>query len=159
MLYIMGKEIERKFLVNDKIHELLPKLSSSYCCQTYLASDDDKVMRVRILGEKGYLTIKSKVVGISRHEFEYEIPLADAKKMIELFGEKVIEKTRYLVPIEKHLWEIDVFEGKNKGLIVAEVELTSEEEQFETPNWISEEVSGEAKYYNNNLQENPYLNW
>jgi CYTH domain-containing protein len=159
MLYIMGKEIERKFLVNDKIHELLPKLSSSYCCQTYLASDGDKVVRARILGEKGYLTIKSKVVGISRHEFEYEIPLADAKKMIELFGEQVIEKTRYLIPTENHLWEIDVFEGKNKGLIVAEIELTSEEDQFETPTWISEEVSGEAKYYNNNLQENPYSDW
>lgn len=155
----MGKEIERKFLVNDKINAVIKIATSNHCSQTYLASDNEKVVRVRIMGEKGFLTIKSKVVGISRHEFEYEIPLADATKMIELFGVQVIEKRRYLIPIENHTWEIDVFEGKNKGLTIAEIELQSEDEQFELPEWIQEEVTGDVKYYNNNLQKHPYSSW
>lgn len=155
----MGKEIERKFLVNDKIHDLLPEVNSLYCCQTYLSSDKEKVVRVRVLGEKGFLTIKSKVIGISRHEFEYEIPLAEAKQMINLFGNQVIEKTRYLIPIKDHTWEIDVFDGLNKGLIIAEIELDSEEEKFSLPDWVLEEVTGDVKYYNNNLQKEPYTTW
>lgn len=155
----MGKEIERKFLVNDKINKILTKVNSLYCCQTYLVSDTEKVVRIRILGKKGYLTIKSKVTGISRHEFEYEIPLDEAKKMIDLFGEQVIEKTRYIVPIKNHTWEIDVFEGLNKGLIIAEIELNAEEEEFDLPNWVLKEVSGDIKYYNNNLQQNPFMSW
>lgn len=155
----MGKEIERKFLVNDKIQHILSKVSSLYCCQTYLASDKEKVVRVRVLGDKGFLTIKSKVIGISRHEFEYEIPLTEAKKMIDLFGEQVIEKTRYLISLKNHTWEVDVFEGLNKGLIVAEIELSSEKEQFDIPDWVSKEVTGDLRYYNNNLQKEPFVNW
>lgn len=155
----MAKEIERKFLVKESIIETLKSASSSYCSQTYLSSDEEKVVRVRVLGNKGFITIKSKVVGISRHEFEYEIPLDDAKQMIDLFGFKVIEKTRYLIPVNNHTWEVDVFEGQNKGLIIAEIELESEEEEFAIPNWVSEEVTGDVKYYNNNLQNLPYSSW
>ena len=155
----MGQEIERKFLVNEKIYKAITTASSNYCSQTYLTSDSEKVVRVRVLSEKGFITIKSKVVGISRHEFEYEIPLADAKEMIKLFGVQVIEKTRYLIPIKNHTWEVDIFEGLNKGLIIAEIELSSEEETFELPEWIKEEVTGDIKYYNNTLQENPYSTW
>ncbi len=155
----MGKEIERKFLVNDKLDEALKTANSNYCSQSYLSTDKDKVVRVRVLGEKGFLTIKSKVEGISRHEFEYEIPITDAKEMIDLFGQNVIEKTRYLITYNKHIWEIDIFEGKNKGLIIAEIELNSENEHFEIPNWIDKEVTGEEQYYNSNLQNNPYSSW
>jgi len=155
----MGKEIERKFLVNKNIEEALKKAESNYCSQSYLSTDENKVVRVRVLGKKGFLTIKSKVEGISRHEFEYEIPIEDAKQMIELFGENVIEKTRYLIPYNKHVWEVDIFEGKNKGLIIAEIELNAENESFSTPNWIDKEVTGDIRYYNSNLQNNPYLSW
>lgn len=155
----MGQEIERKFLVNDKIREALAKVNSKYCSQTYLSSDSDKVVRVRILGEQGFITIKSKVTGISRHEFEYQIPIVDAQNMIDLFGVQVIEKTRFLIPIKKHTWEVDVFEGLNKGLIVAEIELDSEEEKFDLPDWVEKEVTGDVKYYNNNLQNHPYSSW
>jgi len=155
----MGQEIERKFLVKNKITEILKEIQPNYCNQTYLTSDDEKVVRVRIMGKKGYLTIKSKVIGISRHEFEYEKPLTDAKKMINLFGNQVIEKTRYLIPIKSHTWEVDVFEGINKGLIIAEIELDSEDEYFDTPDWILKEVTGEVKYYNNKLQSHPYSSW
>jgi len=155
----MGKEIERKFLVNEKLTEVLKTAESKYCKQSYLSTDENKVVRVRVLGEKGFLTIKSKVEGISRHEFEYEIPISDAKKMIALFGQNVIEKTRYLIPYENHTWEVDVFEGENKGLVIAEIELQSEDESFSIPNWIAKEVTGDAKYYNSNLQSKPYYSW
>jgi len=156
----MGKEIERKFLV-DKIElkKVLGRVESNYCAQTYLSKDEDKVIRVRVLGNKGFLTIKSKVTGISRDEFEYEIPLTEAQQMISIFGTSVIEKTRYYIPIDNHTWEVDVFEGENKGLIVAEIELSSESELFEKPIWIIKEVTGDLKYYNSNLQTNPFLNW
>jgi len=155
----MGKEIERKFLVNEKLTKVLKTAESKYCNQSYLSTDENKVVRVRVLGEKGFLTIKSKVEGISRHEFEYEIPISDAKKMIALFGQNVIEKTRYLIPYENHTWEVDVFEGENKGLVIAEIELQSEDESFSIPNWIAKEVTGDAKYYNSNLQSKPYYSW
>ncbi len=155
----MGKEIERKFLVNEKLKEVLKTQRHEYCSQSYLSTDKEKVVRIRILGRKGFLTIKSKVEGISRHEFEYEIPIDDAEKMIALFGKNKIEKTRYFIPYKNHLWEVDVFEGENKGLIIAEIELTNENESFVKPTWIAKEVTGEAKYYNSNLQSNPYVSW
>ena len=155
----MGQEIERKFLVNNDIQNIISETNSKYCSQTYLSSDNEKVVRIRVLADKGFITIKSKVTGISRHEFEYEIPLTDAKKMIDLFGEQVIEKTRYFIPIKNHTWEVDIFEGQNKGLIIAEIELNSEDEKFELPHWIEKEVTGDVKYYNNNLQNTPYSVW
>ncbi len=156
----MSKEIERKFLVNNEdIQEVLNISESKYCAQTYLSKDEYKIVRVRILDEKGFLTIKSKVTGISRDEFEYEIPFEEAQQMIRLFGKSVIEKTRYLYPIGEHTWEIDVFDGQNKGLIVAEIELDSENEVFKKPAWLTKEVTGDPKYYNSNLQSNPFQSW
>lgn len=155
----MGKEIERKFLVNDKVKLYLNDADSNFCIQTYISSDSEKIVRARVLEDKGFITIKSKVVGFSRHEFEYEIPKADALELIELFGNNVIEKTRYLIPHGNHTWEVDLFSGLNNGLIVAEIELNSENEQFELPEWIDKEVSGDVKYYNNNLQKKPFCEW
>ena len=155
----MAKEIERKFLVNEQINKYLSNDNAHFCSQTYITSDSEKIVRARILGNKGFLTIKSKVTGITRHEFEYEIPITDAQQLIKLFGHNVIEKKRYLIPYKNHTWEVDVFSGLNQGLIVAEIELESEQEQFELPAWIDKEVTGELKYYNNNLQKHPFCQW
>lgn len=155
----MNQEIERKFLVNHTKWNQLTKEEGTYLKQSYLSTNPDKTIRVRVLGEKGFITIKGKQVGLTRPEFEYEIPLQDAIKMIDLFGENVIEKTRYNIHIKNHLWEVDVFDGDNKGLIVAEIELSSETETFEKPNWIEKDVSKEPKYYNSNLQNSPFSTW
>ncbi len=155
----MAKEIERKFLVNQQISDFLENSHALFCSQTYISSDSEKIVRARVLGDKGFLTIKSKVTGITRHEFEYEIPKAEAIQLINLFGHNVIEKTRHIIPYKNHTWEVDVFSGLNQGLIVAEIELKSEEEQFELPEWAEKEVTGDLKYYNNNLQKNPYCKW
>lgn len=155
----MPKEIERKFLVNDKISNFLNSEDSKFCSQTYISNDEQKVVRARVLGEKGFITIKSSVIGITRHEFEYEIPKEDALQLINLFGENVIEKTRYIIKNAEHDWEVDIFSGLNEGLIIAEIELLKEDEKFEIPEWIDQEVTGDIKYYNSNLQVTPYSKW
>jgi CYTH domain-containing protein len=155
----MNQEIERKFLVNKSLWKKVNKPEGLYLKQTYLSTNPDKTIRVRVLGEKGFITLKGRAKGLIRPEFEYEVPLQDAQQMIDLFGETVIEKTRYEINFENHLWEIDVFDGDNKGLIVAEIELTSETERFEKPDWLSKEVSEDTKYFNSNLQSNPYIHW
>ena len=109
--------------------------------QSYLSQNPDCTVRIRIKNDKGFLTIKGKSIGISRSEFEYEIPLADANQMIETLSEKTLYKDRYNIPFGKHLWEVDVFQGKLEGLIIAEIELSSEDESFEKPEWILEDVS------------------
>jgi CYTH domain-containing protein len=155
----MNQEIERKFLVNKSLWKKVNKPEGLYLKQTYLSTNPDKTIRVRVLGEKGFITLKGRAKGLIRPEFEYEVPLEDAIQMIDLFGETVIEKTRYEINFKNHLWEIDVFDGANKGLIVAEIELTSETEKFVKPDWLSKEVSEEPKYFNANLQETPYNEW
>ncbi len=155
----MAKEIERKFLVNDAVFSILEKIENQYCQQAYLCNDNRKIIRVRLLGNKGFITIKSRVVGITRNEFEYEVPFEEAQQMIELFGENTITKKRYYIPYGSHTWEVDVFSGENEGLIIAEIELTNEQETFELPNWVEKEVTGEEKYYNANLQQFPYTKW
>ena len=119
----------------------------------------DKTIRVRVLGEKGFITIKGTTIAFTKPEFEYEIPLEDAKEMIGMFGEKLIDKVRYLFPMGNHTWEVDVFYGDNAGLIVAEIELTSEDENFSKPEWVDQEVTGDLRYSNSSLQGNPYCNW
>ncbi len=155
----MAKEIERKFLVNDAVFSVLEKAENQYCQQAYLCSDDEKVIRVRLLRDKAFLTIKSKVIGITRNEFEYEIPFNEAQQMIELFGEQTIAKKRYYIPYGQHTWEVDVFMGENEGLIIAEVELSDEQETVELPEWVDKEVTGDKKYYNANLQQYPFTEW
>lgn len=154
----MGIEIERKFLVHS---DKLPKLTNGYTIkQGYIPTRDFTTVRIRIQNKEAYLTIKGKSQGASRLEFEYTIPLSDAESMIEsLCATSLIDKIRYLLVHEGHTWEIDVFEGLNKGLILAEIELASEDEVFVLPNWVTEEVTHDVRYFNSQLIENPYLKW
>lgn len=155
----MNIEIERKFLVNKKIWNDLEKPKGKKCRQTYLLSNPDKVVRIRILGDKGFITIKGRQNGLTRAEFEYEIPINDANEMINLFGTNIIEKTRYNIQHKSMVWEVDVFDKLNEGLIIAEIELVHEDESFKIPEWVAEEVSNDIRYYNSNLHKNPYKTW
>lgn len=152
----MNIEIERKFLLkNDNWRELA---EGTHYAQCYL-NQKKSTIRVRIAGEHGYITIKGKTQSFSRKEFEYEIPLEDAKELFEFSHTAVVEKYRYKIPIGKHIWEVDEFLGDNKGLVIAEIELNSEDEEFDKPEWIGAEVTGDKRYYNSHLAENPYKNW
>jgi adenylate cyclase len=153
----MATEIERKFLVNKGLWQPIAK--GKKIAQGYLQHDVNKVVRVRIIGEQGFLTIKGKNDGISRLEFEYEIPLVDAQELLLLCNKGVIEKTRYEVSFEGFLWEVDEFEGENGGLLLAEVELASISENPDLPHWIKEEVSNDKRYFNSYLSVNPFKSW
>ena len=154
----MAQEIERKFRVaNDDWRAMAS--SSSSLKQGYLSSSAEATVRVRLEDNLGTLTIKSKTKGITRNEFEYAIPAQEAKELLMLCSGPLIEKTRYRIPQENHTWEIDVFEGDNDGLIIAEIELTSEDDYFVKPQWLGEEVSGDSRYYNSNLATHPYVKW
>ena len=154
----MGIEIERKFLIDT---EKLGTLENGYQIkQGYIQTVDYTTVRVRIRDKDAFLTIKGKSEGATRLEFEYPIPLKDANDMLDnLCQTSFIDKTRYLLKHEGHVWEIDIFEGENKGLVVAEIELKSEDEAFTFPNWVTQEVTDDNRYFNSNLIENPYLNW
>lgn len=151
-------EIERKFLVkNTNYREGAIKNSMK---QGYIANSPKKSIRVRIGDTKAFLNIKGAITGITRPEFEYEIPLSDAVELLERFAEgPIIEKIRYVVEYEGFKWEIDEFGGENQGLIVAEIELSSEEEYFEKPSWIGEEVTNDLRYLNTNLSIHPFKTW
>ncbi|MCG6862883.1 MAG: CYTH domain-containing protein [Chromatiaceae bacterium] len=155
----MGVEIERKFLVkNDSWRSNVE--SEARVVQGYLASDAHLTIRVRLKGEAAFLTIKGATSGITRSEYEYPIPVGDAEAMLrELAPSPAIEKTRYKLRCGNHLWELDVFAGENAGLVMAEVELGSEQEVFAMPEWAGEEVSDDRRYYNANLAKNPYRRW
>ena len=154
----MAVEIERKFLIkNDSWKEAVHK--SLICKQGYLVSDRDKTVRIRIMGEKAFLTIKGPTEGISRSEFEYEIPMTDAAGMLRLCSDLPVEKTRHLIEHGGMTWELDVFEAANRGLIMAEIELKSEDQPFDLPQWAGEEVSGEERYFNGYLSKHPYSLW
>lgn len=154
----MPTEIERKFLVKNT--SWMNGVSPTYYCQGYIPTLNKATVRVRIGGDKAYLCIKSSVVNISRSEFEYPIPAEEAKDILNsLCAKPVIEKNRYKIRIGDLLWEIDVFEKENKGLIVAEVELKRERQKIELPEWILKEVTGDAKYYNSMLVKYPYSQW
>ena len=154
----MAVEIERKFLIDTN---KLPTLKNGYQIkQGYIQTVDHTTVRVRIKDKDAFLTIKGKSEGATRLEFEYPIPLNDANEMLEnLCNTSVIDKTRYLVKYEGHTWEVDIFEGENKGLVIAEIELKSEDEVFTLPDWVTKEVTNDIRYFNSNLIENPYLNW
>lgn len=155
----MAKEIERKFLVNGDAWRARAQAGVPYV-QGYLCEPNTASVRVRIEGQVARLNIKGATLGISRHEYEYEIPRADADEMLRtLCTGPLIEKTRYHVEHGNHVWEIDVFAGDNAGLIVAEIELDREDEIFEKPEWLGSEVSHDARYYNVMLAKNPYKNW
>jgi adenylate cyclase len=155
----MGIEIERKFLVtNDSWHEAAgPGIPIK---QGYLVGGKDASVRVRLQGDTANLNIKSATLGVRRQEFEYPIPLADAEVLLNTLCQRpIIEKMRYLVTYANKQWEIDVFEGDNAGLIVAELELQDESEQYESPSWLGEEVSHDPRYYNTCLSQHPFKDW
>lgn len=155
----MGREIERKFLVRGEYKS--QAYASSRIVQGYICSARGRTVRVRIRDTKGYLTIKgaSDAAGMSRYEWEREIPLAEAEELMKLCEPGVIDKTRYLVRSGRHVFEVDEFYGDNQGLVVAEVELTSETEPFEKPAFIGREVTGDVRYYNSQLMKHPYAEW
>ncbi|MCH8477108.1 MAG: CYTH domain-containing protein [Wenzhouxiangella sp.] len=154
----MGTEIERKFRVTG--HQYRDLAVGTRYRQAYLSTDKERVVRVRVVDDQAWLTIKGKTRGVSRTEFEYEIPVTDAVDMLEnLCQQPIIDKTRYRLPLAEHVWEIDEFHGVNNGLIVAEIELSSEDESFEKPDWLGEEVSGDPRYFNANLIAHPYRDW
>ena len=154
----MGKEIERKFLVKGEAWKSLAK--GRHYRQGYLNSAKERTVRIRTIDDKAFLTVKGPTVGVTRPEFEYPIPFEDCTAMLDLLAEKpIIEKTRYKIPMGNHVWEVDEFFGVNAGLVVAEIELGAEDEAFEKPEWIGEEVSGDPRYFNSNLVKNPYTTW
>lgn len=153
----MGAEIERKFrVVSDTWRDGTPGVRIA---QGYLTQDPDRTVRVRVAGEKGYLTIKGRSKGISRAEFEYEIPVMEAQELLLLCLPSVIDKTRHRVPHGGHVWEVDVFHGENTGLIIAEVELENETISPEIPAWVGEDVSADTRYFNSCLARDPFTKW
>ena len=155
----MPFEIERKFLVKGDFKSMA--YAHSRIKQGYICSGGGRTVRVRIRGDKGYLTIKgpSDKAGLARYEFETEIPVADASDLMRLCEPGVIDKTRYLVRSGAHIFEVDEFYGDNEGLVIAEVELGAEDEAFEKPDFIGREVTGDRRYYNSHLRRNPYCLW
>lgn len=154
----MGTEIERKFLLVGDSWRALAK-GTKYR-QGYLNSTKERVVRVRTIDDKGYLTIKGITTGATRVEYEYDIPENDATAMLDdLCEQPIIEKNRYKIDFAGFIWEVDEFFGENQGLVVAEVELESEEQSFEKPEWVGEEVTGDPKYFNSNLILNPFTKW
>ena len=154
----MAQEIEKKFLVAGEFKESAKK--ATRITQGYLSSVPERTVRVRVKGEKGYITVKGigNDSGASRFEWEKEIPVEDVRDLLKICEPGVIDKTRYLVDCDGHTFEVDEFYGDNEGLVVAEVELGDENEAFTRPSWLGEEVTGDKKYYNSMLMKNPYKN-
>ncbi len=152
----MAVEIERKFLVKGTQWRQGAGVRLS---QGYLNRDQERTVRVRIAGDKSFLTIKGVTRGTSRAEFEYAIPVADAEQLLELSDGPIIQKTRYIVVHDGLTWEVDEFQGDNAGLVVAEVELTSEDQAFTRPPWLGSEVTHDPRYYNSSLAAHPYSQW
>lgn len=154
----MGQEIERKFLVTDCSWR--EQGEGRLYRQGYLPTRDHRTVRVRVVDQQGYLTLKGPTQGLTRSEFEYAIPASDAVVMLETLCEPpLIEKRRYCLKVGDHQWEIDEFLGDNAGLVLAEIELSSETEAFQRPPWLGTEVSHDPRYYNANLVRHPYKTW
>lgn len=155
----MAIEIERKFLIKSDEWKQL-KHSSNHYKQAYFCNTSKVSVRVRVSDDEAWMSFKSATVDISRFEYEYTVPLDEANHMMDQFSEgSVISKIRHFVPIGPHIWEIDVFEGDNQGLVVAEIELSSVDEMFSKPNWVGDEVSDDIRYFNSNLVSYPYKDW
>lgn len=156
----MGVEIERKFLIREDTDDSwLKKAHGIPYVQGYLSREPGRTVRIRIAGDKAYLTIKGEVQGISRAEFEYAIPVEDAHAMLPLCDGPLIDKTRHLIPHGGHVWEVDVFHGNNEGLIIAEIELEKETQEIPMPEWVGKEVTGDRRYYNSSLAVHPFMVW
>lgn len=155
----MGVEIERKYLVDAAKWRRLEKPAGSFYRQGYIHKEPGKTIRIRITDKGGFITIKGKSQGASRSEFEYSIHTAEAEELLKDFCDEVITKIRYCIEYAGKTWEVDVFSGENKGLIVAEIELNDENEAFQTPDWVGREVTAEKRYFNSNLSSHPYNKW
>lgn len=155
----MAEEIERKYLVDHEKWQKLSKPAGQHYRQGYILIDPKKTIRVRLTETNGYLTIKGESVGSTRPEYEYEIPMNDAKELLNDFCTTELSKYRRLINYKNRVWEVDEFLDENDGLIIAEIELENEEEDFELPPWVGGEVTGNKKYYNANLVENPFEDW
>ncbi|HRY97904.1 MAG TPA: CYTH domain-containing protein [Bacteroidales bacterium] len=155
----MGKEIERKFLVRGEFKSLARK--QTRITQGYLSSVPERTVRVRVKGDKGFITIKGigSASGAERYEWEKEIPVEEVRELLSICEPGVIDKTRYLVDVGGLTFEVDEFYGENEGLTMAELELPSEDTPFERPEWLGEEVTGDVRYYNSMLMKNPYTRW
>ena len=156
----MSLEIERKFLVKN-LDFKTESFEKKYIKQGYLNADKNRTVRIRIADEKGFITIKGKSnkAGTTRFEWEKEVPFSEAEELLLLCKPSIIEKHRYLIKKGTHTFEVDVFLGDNLGLLVAEIELNSENETFEKPTWLGNEVTGELKYYNSSMSKLPFKNW
>ena len=154
----MGQEIERKFLVTNDTWRR--NATGTHYRQGFLSTEPERTVRVRIAGDRGTLTIKGKTIGATRPEFEYDIPREDAKQLLDTLCQRpLIEKVRHVLREGAHTWEVDVFEGDNTGLVVAEIELQREDEPFERPPWLGEEVTHDPRYFNASLVHKPYRGW
>jgi len=153
----MGKEIERKYLVLGDAWRALAR--GVRYRQGYLSTVKERTVRVRTVGDRGYLTVKGLTVGATRREFEYEIPADDTAALLEMCEQPLVEKVRYTIPFGGLAWEVDEFEGVNQGLVVAECELSSEDQRIELPPWIGQEVTGDPRYFNSNLIAHPFSTW
>ena len=156
----MAQEIERKFLVKNNSYKAMA-FASSRIVQGYICSGRGRTVRVRIRGQKGYLTIKgpADAQGLGRYEWEKEISLEEAQELMKLCEPGMIDKTRYLVQSGKHVFEVDEFYGENEGLTIAEVELSAKDESYEKPDFMGDEVTGDVRYYNSFLMKNPFSQW
>ncbi|HEY2399446.1 MAG TPA: CYTH domain-containing protein [Steroidobacteraceae bacterium] len=152
----MASEIERKFLVQGDGWRAGAR---QRLCQCYLNRDKERTVRVRIAGDQAFLTIKGVTRGATRAEFEYAIPMQDAEQLLELSDGPILEKNRYVLVHEGSRWEVDEFLGDNAGLVIAEIELESEDQPFSRPPWLGQEVTGDSRYYNSNLAGHPYGEW
>jgi adenylate cyclase len=155
----MALEIERKFLVKGDFRNDVAE--AVHIVQAYISALPERTVRIRIRGDRGYITIKGRAdsSGVVRYEWEKEIPLSEAEELLLLCGPGVIEKTRHIIKAGKHLFEVDEFHGENEGLIIAEIELSSADEQFMKPSWLGKEVTSESKYYNSSLSRKPFKSW
>ena len=156
---MMGIEIERKFLVNHEKWKQLSKPVGNTYKQGYILSDEKRTVRIRVTDDAAYITLKGGTSGISRNEFEYTIPVPDGNEILEGFATSSIDKVRYKITYGGNVWEVDVFAGDNDGLIVAEIELDSEDQPFDKPDWVTDEVSDDYLYTNASLSVSPYKLW
>lgn len=155
----MGVEIERKFLVDREKWQQIARPEATHFRQGYIFSDEKKTIRIRVTDVEAYITIKGSTAGVSRSEFEYTIPAADGVQLLDNFAVSELEKYRFNINYAGKLWEVDEFLGDNQGLLMAEIELDSEDEKFELPPWVTTEVTGDKRYYNSFLSVNPFKNW
>ena len=153
----MAVEIERKFLVTNTNYKMgIPQ----QIAQGYICSDKDRVVRIRIIDDNAFITIKNSTIGFARNEYEYQIPVQDAREMLQnTCIQPIISKTRYVLEYKGKIWEIDEFHGLNEGLVIAELELENENDSYEKPDFVGDEVTGNPQYYNALLFKNPYINW